>query len=228
MGAILEHFELLKSTKTFKDSTEFEAQAMMFCFKTRFQSFEKNMRIVSQGDVFEEVVLILKGAANVESLDSSGEISITTQLKKGDLYGLEMAYAGIDTYKESLVTTEKTFVLFLNKHRLINPCQNHCKRHEVVVRNLMNQLAYKNIDLLDKITHITKKTIREKLLSYFRLMCEKSKSNYFEIPFNKTQLASYLSVDRSAMSSELSKMKKEGIIDFEKRQFHLIKQKKEN
>ena len=80
----------------------------------------------------QDVVLILKGAANVENIDSFGNISILMQLRKGDVYGVESAYAGDEFYKDSLIATEKTLVLFMNKHRLITPCENRCKRHDLV------------------------------------------------------------------------------------------------
>ncbi len=171
----------------------------------------------------EDLVMILKGGAKVESVDSLGDISILMNLKKGELYGIESAYAGDSVYKDSLIATEKTMVMFMNKHRVITPCANRCKRHDIVVKHIMQMVAENNIQLLDKLTHMSKKTIREKLLSYFYSLSEKAKSNYFEIPFNKTELASFLSVDRSAMSTELTKMKEDGLIDFDKRQFRLIK-----
>ena len=219
----MEHYEDLKNTKIFSSATEFECQAMMFCFKTRFKTFNKNSHIVSQGEPMDEVVLIVKGGATVENIDSLGDISILMKLKKGDVYGLESAYAGEDVYKDSLIASEKTLVLFMNKHRLVNPCANRCRRHDIVAKHLMRIIADSNIQLLDKLTHMSKKTIRDKLLSYFNSLAKKAGSNYFEIPFNKTELANYLSVDRSAMSTELSRMKEDGFIDFEKRQFCLIK-----
>ncbi len=221
----MEYFEELKSTKIFNSATEFECQAMMFCFKTRFKTFDKNQSIIKQGDKMEDIILILKGSGNVENVDSLGNISIVMQLKKGDVYGVESAYAGDEYYKDSVIATDKSLVLFMNKHRLINPCENRCKRHDLVIKNLMRLVAESNIKLLDKLNHISKKTTREKLLSYLSSVSEKSKSNYFEIPFNITELANYLSVDRSAMSFELSKMKKEGLIDYDKRQFHLFSNK---
>ena len=221
----MEYFEELKSTKIFNSATEFECQAMMFCFKTRFKTFDKNQSIIKQGDKMEDIILILKGSGNVENVDSLGNISIVMQLKKGDVYGVESAYAGDEYYKDSVIATDKSLVLFMNKHRLINPCENRCKRHDLVIKNLMRLVAESNIKLLDKLNHISKKTTREKLLSYLSSVSEKSKSNYFEIPFNITELANYLSVDRSAMSFELSKMQKEGLIDYDKRQFHLFSNK---
>ena len=125
--------------------------------------------------------------------------------------------------KDSLIATEKTLVMFMNKHRVITPCANRCRRHDIVAKHLMQMVAKSNMKLLDKITHISKKTIRDKLMSYFTTLAKKKGSNYFDLPFNKTELASYLSVDRSAMSTELTKMKEDGLIEFEKKQFHLLK-----
>ncbi len=221
----MEHFLDLKATKIFKDANEFECQAMMFCFKTRFKTFDKNETIVSQGDEIENIVLIVKGAAIAQNIDSLGDICILSKLGRGDTYGVEAAYAGEQFYKDNLIATEKSLVLFLNKHRLITPCTNRCKRHDVVVKNLMQTVAESSMKLLDKLSFMSKKSTREKLMSYFVSMSEKAESSYFEIPFNKTELANYLSVDRSAMSTELSKMRAEGIIDYDKRQYH-IKQKK--
>lgn len=219
----MEHFKDLKETKIFKDATEFECQAMMFCFKARFKNFIKGEKIVKQGDPMEEAVLIVKGGSIVEHIDTLGNISILMRLKKGDIYGVESSYAGDKVYKDSVIASEKTLVLFMNKHRLITPCENRCRKHESIIKNLTQIIAENNLSLLEKLSHMSKKTMREKLLSYFNSLARKSGSNYFDIPFSKTELANYLSVDRSAMSSELTKMKEDGLIDFEKRQFHLLK-----
>ena len=219
----MEHFQELKKKKIFKDSNEFDCQAMMFCFKTRFKTFDKNEKIISQGDDIEYVILLLKGSAIVENIDSLGNISILSQINRGEAYGLEMAYAGEKIYTDSVVASEKCLVLFMNKHRLITPCENRCKRHEIITKNLMKIVAENSINLINKLSHMSKKSTREKLLSYFAYMSKKANSPYFEIPFNKTELSNYLSVDRSAMSSELSKMRKEGLIDFDKREYHIMK-----
>ena len=219
----MKHFELLSSTPLFRETSEFECQAMMFCFKTKFKTFNKNEVIFKQGDSMEYVALILKGSAKVEHVDTLGNITIHYELEHGGMYGVESAYANLNTYNDSLIATQKSFVLFLDKHRLITPCSNRCKRHETVVKNLMQIVAERNLQLLNKLTHISKKSIREKVISYLLSQSQKTNSTYFDIPFNKTELAEYLAVDRSAMSSELNKMKKEGLIDFDKKQYHLIK-----
>lgn len=221
----MKYFQELSETKIFKDSLEFECQAMMYCFKTRFKTVDKNEKIITQGDEMTDVVLLVKGSAIAQNVDRLGNISILMRYKKGEAYGIESAYAGDLVYKESLIATEKCLVLFLNKHRIITPCSNRCKRHDVVVKNLMKIVAENNYKLLDKLTHMSKKTIRDKLLSYLSSVSEKAGSHYFEIPYNVTELANYLSVDRSALSNELSKLSKEGIIDYDKKQYRLIKVK---
>ncbi len=219
----MEYFEYLKKTKIFSIASEFECQAMMFCFKTRFKTILKNEEIITQGSPMEEVVMILKGSALVKNVDSLGEISIVRQLKRGDVYGIESAYNTDEIYKDSVVASDKCLVMYMNRHRLITPCENKCKRHEIVSRHLVQMLAENNLELTEKLTHMSKKTTRDKLMSYLTSMMKKKGSSYFEIPYNKTELANYLSVDRSAMSTELGKMKAENIIDFDKKQYRLIK-----
>lgn len=221
----MEHFLDLQKTKIFSSCTEFECRAMMHCFKARFKTFLKNEKVILQGDPMEDVVLVVKGEAMVQHIDTMGNITIISELERGDMYGLEGAFAGVENYKDTLIATQKTLVLFLNKHRIITPCSNRCIKHEKVIRHIMEIVAESHIKLKEKLTHMSKKTTRDKLLSYFNAVSKKAESEYFEIPFNKTELANYLSVDRSAMTTELSKMKDDGIIDFDKNQYRLIDKK---
>ena len=221
----MEYFQDLQKTKIFSSSTEFECQAMMYCFKTRFKTFEKNQHIVEQGDEMDDVVLIVKGGAIAENMDVMGNFTILGEFNRGEVYGLESAYAGDNFYKDTLIATKKSLVLFMNKHRIITPCSNRCRRHDIVVKHIMQIVAESNIKLLEKLTHMSKKSTRDKLLSYLTAMSDKAGSEYFEIPFNKTELASYLSVDRSAMSTELGKMRNEGLVDYDKKRYRLVKHK---
>lgn len=218
----MEHFKELSSTQIFNGISEADCQAMMHCFSTKFKVFLKNQPIIRQGENIEDLPIILKGTAIVEHVDTLGNISILMRLQLGDVYGIESAYAGESVFKDSLIASEKTLVMFMNKHRLITPCDNKCKRHEMVVKRLMQMLAMRNVELTEKLTHMSKKSIRDKLYSYFSQMSNQAGSPYFEIPFNKTELANYLSVDRSAMSTELSKMRQEGLIDYDKKEYRLI------
>ena len=222
----MKYFENLQKSRLFADLTEMECQAMMHCLKTKIKTFAKNQTVVQQGELLDYILLVIKGGGRVLSVDTQGEIHLNDILSEGDVFGLDNLYDEDAVLKNSLITTEKTIVMEINKHRLLNPCPNKCYRHEMILKGLVRTLAKRNANLNDQFSFMNKKTIREKLLSYLEYLSVKNNSNYFELPLNKTDLAHYLAVDRSAMSTELNKMKQAGLIDFDKREFHLIK--KEN
>ena len=112
-------------------------------------------------------------------------------------------------------------VLMLDVTRVLTTCTNACKFHSRLIRNLLSTISDKNRILTQKMLHMQQRTTREKLLSYLSEQSLKHGSPSFDIPFNRQQLADFLSVDRSAMSSELGKMKNEGLLDFDKNHFVL-------
>ncbi len=219
----MENFSEIKKTKIFGEISENDMQALAFCLKIKFRNYNKNDTIISPGQPFEDVVMILKGGAKIEDVDPLGDISLITKLKVGELYGVENFYAGEQVYSDYLVATEHSLVMFMNKHRLITPCQNRCKRHEIVVRNLMKTIVERNALLSTKLKLMSKKNTRSKVLAFLYNQSKIAGSTYFDIPYNKTELANYLSVDRSALSTVLSKLREERIIDFDKRHFHINK-----
>ena len=121
----------------------------------------------------------------------------------------------------NVTASEKTEVLFLNIGRLLQTCSNACSHHSKLIRNLLAASAQKNLSLSRRIFHTSAKSIRGRLLSYLSYQALRQDSHCFEIPFNRQQLADYLSVDRSALSNELSKMQKEGILTVRKNRFCL-------
>ena len=219
----MENFSLIKKTQIFDGVEENDVQAMAHCFRIRFRNYNKNNVISPQGAPLEDVILLLKGSANIENMDATGSVSVLMNIKAGQCYGLVEACHGDEFYSSSLIASENCLVMLIAKHRLINPCENKCPRHLTVIKNIMHSLASRGMYFMDKINHLTKKKIREKVLSYLKSQSIRQNSTYFDIPYNKTELAEYLAVDRSALSSELSKMKAEGIIDFDKKHYHIKK-----
>ena len=217
----MENFSEISRTKLFGEIDEFDMQAMAYCFKIKFRNYNKNDYIISQGQPSEDVVMILKGGAYVENIDILGDINIITKLRSGEIYGIDNNQSENGTYNDNLIATEKTLVMTMNRHRLFTPCQNKCKRHDKIVKNLINMIIERNQDLNEKLQLLSKKSIREKVLSYLYSQSKKAGSQYFDLPFNKTELASYLAVDRSALSMVLSKLRNEGIIDFDKKHYYI-------
>ena len=121
-----------------------------------------------------------------------------------------------------VVAIEDSTVIFFNVKRVITTCSSACRFHAMVVQNLFFAISDKNRKLVQKLGHISKRSTREKLISYLSEEAKRQKSANFVIPFNRQQLADYLFVDRSAMSNELCKMRDEGLIEFKKNYFNLL------
>lgn len=210
--------------KMFEDIAESDIWALMRCLKIRLKKFDKNEVALKQYEQSEDAILLLKGSCVIQNMDLRGNICITGTMNVGDAYGIESSFMNETENRDSVVTKEKCQILFIDKFRLVTPCNNHCRRHDIIIKNITKLLVEKNIELIEKLTHLSQKNTREKLISYLTLMSAKANSNYFEIPYNKTELANYLSVDRSAMSTELKKLKDEGVLDFYKKEYKLLKE----
>ena len=122
----------------------------------------------------------------------------------------------------SVVAEKNCEILMLNVRRLLVTCPTACDHHQKLVRNLVSVLANKILIFNDKITHISKRTTREKLLSYLSSESIKHSSLSFDIPFDRQQLADFLCVERAAMSVELSKLQKEGLLKTNRNHFELL------
>ena len=140
------------------------------------------------------------------------------------MFGEAYAYDSGAILNDVLALEEST-VIFFDVKRILTSCSNACRFHSIVVQNLFFAISEKNRKLVQKIGHMSKRTTREKLISYLSEQAKKQNSANFTIPFNRQQLADFLSVDRSAMSNELCKMRDEGLLEFEKNKFRLLQPK---
>ena len=163
----------------------------------------------------------MEGSVNIEKDSYWGRRIIVTQLGVND--NIALAFVASRNVEVSIdaISATKTKLLVLSYSKCTSMCQNACTKHKLLINNLFEILSKENINLLQKIENISQKTIRDKLLTYLSNESKKAKSNVFEIPFNRQDLADYLNIDRSAMSFELSKMQKDGLLSFEKNKFKL-------
>ena len=120
-----------------------------------------------------------------------------------------------------VIATEDSAVIFFDVNKILTVCSSACRFHSIVIQNLFYEISGKNRSLVQKLGHMSRRTTREKLLSYLSEQAKKQRSASFEIPFNRQQLADFLSVDRSAMSNELCKLRDEGLLSFERNRFQL-------
>lgn len=165
--------------------------------------------------------MVLSGSVNIEIDDLWGSKTILGHAEPGQLFAETYACIPGEPLMVSVVASERCEVLFLNAARLLTTCSNSCTHHNKLIRNLLQISAGKNLSLSRRSLHTAPKSIRSRLLSYLSEQAKQSGGYQFTIPFNRQQLADYLGVDRSAMSNELSKMRRDGLLTFEKNQFSL-------
>lgn len=212
----------LKKSPLFRGVEPEEIRSMLSCLNANEGTYKKGEFIFRNGDRLNTMGLVLSGSVHIIKEDFWGNRTIIGIASAGRLFGETYACVQSEPLEVGVVAAETAEILFLDARRIITVCTSACEFHTRLIQNLLSVLAEKNLMLTKKMEHMARKTTREKLLSYLSEQSLKQGSPVFEIPFNRQQLAEYLAVDRSAMSSELGKLRDEGILTFNKNKFHLL------
>lgn len=199
-------------------------EAMMKCLLTKQRSYQKGEFIFHSGDHVEHIGMVIKGKVHIMKEDFWGNRMILGEALPGELFGEVYVCAQAKQLEVSVVAKMDTEVLFLDVQRILTTCPTACKFHVKMIQNLLFSIAERTLAMTRKIEHMSKKSLRGKILSYLSSEAMRTGEKEFCIPYNRQQLAEYLSVDRSALSAELSKMQKEGILEYRKNWFHLSKE----
>ena len=216
-----EFFPVLHTAALFSGISDDELATLLSCLGARIDTFPKGSRLLRAGEAVEEVGLVLAGSALIVQEDIWGNRNILSRTAPGQTYAAAFACAPNSVSNVSVVTETPTAVLFLNVKRLLTVCPSACAHHSRIIRNLLSDLAGKNLLLNEKLTHIAQRTTRAKLMSYLSAEAQRRGAVEFDIPFSRQQLADFLAVERSGLSLELGKMKKEGLLDYHKEHFVL-------
>ena len=199
-----------------------DAAAMLRCLSPRRRAFRAGEVILRAGEFAQEMGLVLECGVRIERVDAWGGRSILERFGPGELFAEAYACAGSEPLATDAVAETDCGVLFLDAARVLRLCPAACAFHARLVRNLLADMANKNLRLSRKMRIITPRTIRERLLTYLSGEAVRRGARSFEIPFDRQQLADYLSVERSALSAEISKMRRDGLIACEKSRFTLL------
>lgn len=216
-----ELLSVLKRTSVFSGIDDKEMESMLGCLGAKTESYKKGAYILRVGDCPESVGLLLSGSLFVIQEDYWGNRNIRANIIPGQVFAESFACVSGAVMDVSVVADENSQVMWLNVQRVLHTCPTACSHHNRLIRNLLSDLAANNLRANEKLTHISKRTTREKLLSYLSAEARRQGKPKFSIPFNRQQLADYLSVERSAMSAELSKMQRDGLLAADKNLFTL-------
>ena len=210
-----------QSSKLFSGVSENELTAMLSCLDTKKEDFPKDAFILQAGDTLDSIGIVLSGSVLIIQEDIWGNRNIISKAGAGQTFGAAYACAPGSGLNVSVIAETPVSVLFLNVKRILTVCPSARSHHNRIIRNLLNELAEKNLRSNEKLTHMGQRTTRSKFMSYLSAEAQRLGTYEFDIPFSRQQLADYLGVERSGLSSELGKMKKDGLLDCHKNHFIL-------
>lgn len=217
-----QYINLLKNTYMFNGINESEIEGMLKCLNARTMLYKKNEYILRNGETVNSIGMVLEGLALVEKEDIWGNRTIISEISPGSLYAESYACLSKLPAEISVIASDNTTVMLFDIRRILTTCSSSCGFHTKLIQNLLYTIAQKNVLLTKKMEYISKKTIKEKLLAYLSSEAMKAGCPTFNIPFNRQELADFLSVDRSALSSEISRLQKKGIISCRKNAFTIL------
>ena len=194
---------------------------MLGCLSASFLHYRKGEHIISAGDETHDIGVVLSGAAAVYKDDILGNRSYLSLIQPAGLFAETFVCAGMTTSPVTVEAIEDTDIIRLRFNKVMTTCSSCCSFHNTLVKNMLGIIARNNLVLTEKIDHIAKKTIRQKLASYLIAQATLNHSRRFSIGFDRQGLADYLCVNRSALSRELSKISSDGILSYQKGHFDI-------
>lgn len=216
------YLEILKRCVLFDKIGDEDLVRMLGCLGATVTSFDKKYTIFVEGSPARFIGIVLSGSAQILQVDYYGNRSILSNVGPGEVFAEAFACAEVRALPVTVVANEPCEIMMIDCSHILHTCQNNCGFHQQLIYNLMKDLAGKTIMFHQRIDVTSKRTTREKLMTYLTMQARSSGSNSFDIPFDRQELADYLEVDRSGLSSEISKLKKEGILDSRKKHFVLL------
>lgn len=217
-----EFHPILKRCPLFDGIRMDDLGAMMGCIGGHTVSVCKGQSVYREGDPATHVGIVLSGAVRLVREDYYGNRSIVAHIGPAELFGETYACAGIPSLPISVVADEDSTVLLMDCSRITVSCSSACAFHNRIIHNLLRLVAKKNLVYDQKIEVTSKRTTREKLMTYLLNQAKIQGSNSFTIPYDRQELADYLEVDRSGLSAEISKLRREGVLVSDKNQFTLL------
>ena len=216
------YLPLLRTTTLMQGLTDREIEDILRCLSAVERPFVKGETLFRTGEPLRVMGRVLEGVVCLEKVDFWGNRSLLAQAGPGEIFGEVYACEPGRPLHIDVAAGEAGKLLLLDVDRVLTTCTNACPFHARLIRNLLGVVARRAYSLSRKLEHISGRTTRAKLLSYLSEQAERTGSSRFSIPFSRQELADYLAVDRSAMSAELGKLRREGILSFEKNRFELL------
>ena len=216
------YFPIILANPLFSGIQAEELPSFFHCLNVRMESFQKGDPVFLEGDPAGFIGLVLEGAVQIVRDDLYGNRSLLTVAEQGEIFAETFVCANVEVMPLSALAVRDSKVMWMELQRMLTVCSNACGFHTTMVKNLLHQVAQKNLLLSRKVQIMSQKTTKEKLMTYLLDYAKQKNSPEFTIPLDRQALADFLGVERSAMSAELSKLRKAGILECKGSRFRLL------
>lgn len=210
---VKQYFDILLQCPLFDGIDRADLPGMLDCLGGKTVEVPKGDPVFLEGDPARFVGIVLSGTVQIVRDDYYGNRSVLTVVPPGGMFAEAFSCAGLETMPVSAMALVSSTVLLLDCKRVLKGCSSGCQFHSRLVYNLLQGIAQKNLALTQKIRYMSQKTTREKLMEFLLDQAKRQGSPAFVIPYDRQALADYLGVERSAMSTEIGKLRKAGLID---------------
>lgn len=215
-------FHKLALLPLFTGIHEEDLSAMLACLGSFQKNYRRDEIILLESNEVRSVGVILSGKIHMIKEDMEGYQTLLVTMKEDELFGESFSCGSHLSAQVSFRAATDCAVLFLPFYKIIHSCKMSCPFHHRLIENMVKLTGDKNVQLMQKIEVISKKTLREKILAYLRSQAPEDSNCRFTIPLGRLELADYLCADRSALTRELAHMKTDGLIWYEKNEFQLL------
>ena len=218
-----ENKPILIDNPLFRSIPESEIPILLRHLEAYTRQYKKDSYLKMTGDPADFIGIVLSGELYICQTDFYGNRSIVASVSSGNLFAEAFACAGVTQLPADILAAADCRILYINSHPLLHSCDRCCSFHHQLIANLLGIVSRKNLYLNQKLSYTLRGTTKEKLLAYLSDQAKQHHSNEFTIPFNRQELADFLGVERSAMSAELGKLAKLGVLETKRRYFRLFR-----
>ena len=206
------HLAALHKAYLFRGLDERDRAALTDCFAPKVKRFSKNETIHFTGDSIAHIGVILSGTARAYLEHVNGNQVVMSTLAPLSVFGEILASTRTQQSPVTVCATSDVTAAFIEYEKVCSMCTAACSAHMVFLQNMLKVIGDKYFQLFDRIGILREKTLRAKITAYFSELSGSGETAAVTIPFSKTMLADYLLVNRSALSKELNKMERDGLI----------------
>ncbi len=218
----MKNYKSLLKYEIFAGIKEEEIEPLFNCLGITIKEYDKDEYIFFNSNKLNNIGLVNKGVVHMIKEDYWGNKSIFMIMKSGEIFGESYICSDVLTSNVSFYTSTSCEIIFLPFSRVLKTCERSCQFHNRLIENMVKEIAKKNIQFIEKINILSKRSIREKIMTYLSQLAQITGNSKFILPLGRNELSEYLGVNRSALSRELSQMKKDRIIDFNKDIFEIL------